>query len=166
VHAYALLMSRHGVGPKWTLLSLLFAAPAIGVRLGYPELVHIPWLPRWLVVALGVALLAVGIPLCVLAIVTLARDFEAGKLFTRGAYGLCRHPIYGSWVVFNVPGLVLLADCWVGLLVPIPMYLALRWLVRAEEDWLERTFGNEYHAYRARVPAVFPLPRALQRRAP
>ena len=158
-------MDRGGVGPRWVAWSLLFAAPVIAVRVAYPESVRIPWLPRPLVVAVGAALLAFGLPFCVAAIVTLARDFEAGRLFTKGAYGLCRHPIYGSWVVFNVPGMVLLADSWVGLLVPIPMYVALRILVRAEEDWLARTFGDEYRAYRARVPAVFPLPRWLQRRS-
>jgi protein-S-isoprenylcysteine O-methyltransferase Ste14 len=158
-------MTRRGVGPRWIAWSLLFALPAIAVRVRYPELARIPGIPRPLVVAVGVALLAFGLPFCVAAIVTLARDFEAGKLFTEGAYGLCRHPIYGSWVVFNVPGMVLLADSWVGLLVPVPMYIALRLLVREEEAWLDRTFGDEYRAYRARVPAVFPLPRWLQRRA-
>jgi protein-S-isoprenylcysteine O-methyltransferase Ste14 len=146
------------VGPKWVVWSLLFAVPAIAVRIAYPDFVRIPWLPRPLVMAVGIALLACGLPWCVWAIITLARDFEAGKLFTGGAYRLCRHPIYGSWVVFNVPGMVLLADSWVGLLVPIPMYVALRVLVRDEEVWLERTFGDEYRAYRAKVPAVFPLP--------
>jgi hypothetical protein len=66
---------------------------------------------------------------------------------------------------FNVPGMVLLADSWVGLLVPIPMYVLLRLLVLDEEAWLERTFGEEYHAYRARVPAVLPVPPTFQRAA-
>ena len=151
-------MTRAGVGPKWVAWSMLFSAPAIAVRMLHPEWVRIAWVPRPLVVTVGVALLAIGLPFCAMAVVTLARHFEAGKLFTRGPYAWCRHPIYGSWVVFNVPGVVLLADSWVGLLVPIPMYVALRLLVRDEEQWLERTFGDEYRAYRSRVPAVFPLP--------
>ena len=36
------------------------------------------------------------------------------------------------------------------------MYIALRWLVRDEEAWLEQTFGEAYRAYRRRVPAVMP----------
>jgi protein-S-isoprenylcysteine O-methyltransferase Ste14 len=139
--------------------SLGFAAPAIAVRLAYPDFVHIPWPPRPWVIAVGAALLAVGLPMCVAAVITLARDFEAGKLFTGGPYAWCRHPIYASWVVFNVPGMVLLADSWLGLLVPIPMYVALRLLVREEERWLEQTFGDAYRAYRARVPAVLPIGR-------
>ena len=73
-------MNRRGVGPKWVAWSLLFAAPAITVRVAYPEFVRISWLPRPLVIAVGIALLAFGLPFCVSAIVTLARDFEAGRL--------------------------------------------------------------------------------------
>ena len=71
---------------------------------------------------------------------------------------MCRHPVYGAWVVFNVPGLVLLANSWIGLFVPVLMYVTLRLLVRREETYLEQTFGEEYRRYRERTPAVFPLP--------
>jgi protein-S-isoprenylcysteine O-methyltransferase Ste14 len=152
-------MTPWGVGPRWVALSLLFSVPAIGARLLWPRAFSLAFLPRPLVVAIALALLAAGIPLCVAGVIRLARGFPKGELFTRGAYGLCRHPIYASWIVFNVPGMVLLANSWVGLLVPVAMYVALRLLVREEEQWLERTFGDEYLAYRERVPAVFPLPR-------
>jgi len=156
-------MTRAGVGPRWVLLSVLFSAPFVAVRVFWPEAVSLSFLPRPLVVGVGIGLLAVGLPLCVVAVLRLARGFPRGELFTRGAYGLCRHPIYGSWIVFNVPGLVLLADNWIGLLVPLPMYVALRVLVREEEQWLERIFGDAYRAYRDRVPAVLPIPRFWRR---
>jgi protein-S-isoprenylcysteine O-methyltransferase Ste14 len=76
-----------------------------------------------------------------------------------GPYALCRHPIYASWIVFNVPAIVLLADNWLGLLSVAPMYVALRILVRREEAWLERTFGDTYLEYRRRVNPVLPVPR-------
>jgi protein-S-isoprenylcysteine O-methyltransferase Ste14 len=150
-------MSRWGVGPKWAILSMVIAAPTIAAREVWPDVFSIPFVPRPLVVALGVALLAIGIPFCAVAMRTLHRGFTKGRLFTSGVYGLCRHPIYAGWIVFNVPGIALLSDSWVALLAPLPMYAALRILVRAEEEWLERTFGDEYRAYRARVPAVCPL---------
>jgi len=70
---------------------------------------------------------------------------------------MCRHPVYGAWVVFNVPGMVLFFNSWLGLVVPILMYVTLRLLVRSEEEHLEQTFGEEYREYRSRTPAVFPL---------
>lgn len=152
-------MTRFGVGPKWVAVSVLCCAPFVAVRVLWPDLVRIPFVPRPAVVGVGVALLAIGLPLCAAAVVRLNRGFPKGELFTRGAYALCRHPIYGSWIVFNVPGLVLLADNWTGLLAPLPMYVALRVLVREEEEWLERTFGDAYREYRARVRRVLPIPR-------
>jgi protein-S-isoprenylcysteine O-methyltransferase Ste14 len=152
-------MTVSGVGPRWILWSLLSSIPFVAARLLWPEAVHVPFVPRPVVVGIGLALLAFGIPLCMAAVVRLARGFPKGELFTGGAYALCRHPIYASWIVFNVPGFVLLADNWVGLLSVVPMYVALRLLVREEEEWLERTFGDAYRAYRARVRPVLPIPR-------
>ena len=157
-------MTVAGVGPRWVLLSLAMSVPFVAIRFLWPEAVSLSFLPRPLVLAVGIALLAVGIPFCLLGVIRLARGFPRGELFTGGVYGWCRHPIYASWIVFNVPGIVLLADSWIGLLAPLLMYLALRWLVREEGQWLERTFGDEYRAYRDRVPAVLPIPPALQRR--
>ncbi len=152
-------MTLTGVGPRWVLVSLLSGIPSMTPRLLWPEAVKIPFVPRSVVVSISVVLLAIGIPLCLAAVMRLARGFPRGELFTSGAYALCRHPIYGSWVVFIVPGLVLFADNWVGLLAPIPMYVALRLMVRTEEAWLESTFGDAYRDYRARVRPVPPIPR-------
>ena len=138
-------MTRWGVGPRWVALSALFAAPAIAARLLWPGVFRIPCVPRPVVVVAGLVLLGLGLPLCVAGVVRLARGFPKGELFTSGAYALCRHPIYGSWIVFGVPGMALLADSWIGLLVPGAMYAALRVLVREEEAWLdscERWYGS------------------------
>jgi protein-S-isoprenylcysteine O-methyltransferase Ste14 len=151
-------MTRFGVGPRWVAVSLLCCLPFAAARILWPEVVHIP-LPRPVVVGAAVVLLAAGLTLFVAALVRLQRGFPRGELFTAGAYALCRHPIYGSWVVLNVPGIALLADNWAGLLAPLPMYVALRVMVREEEAWLERTFGDAYRAYRERVRPVLPLPR-------
>jgi protein-S-isoprenylcysteine O-methyltransferase Ste14 len=156
-------MTPWGVGPRWVALSILFSAPAVAARALWPEVFQIRFVPRPVVVAVGVVLLAVGVPFFVAAVVRLARGFPKGELFTGGVYGLCRHPLYASWVVFNVPGMVLLADSWIGLAVPFAMYAALQRLVRHEDAWLERTFGDAYREYRDRVPAVLPVRRFWRR---
>ncbi len=147
-------MSIFGVGPWFVLLSAVYTAAALGIRSLDPAFFTIP-APRWLTLLTGAALLAVGVPFFVAALVRLSRGFPRGELFTRGVY--CRHPVYGAWVVFNVPGIVLLANNWLGLSVPLLMWATLRLLVRKEERYLEQTFGEAYQAYRARTPAVLPL---------
>jgi protein-S-isoprenylcysteine O-methyltransferase Ste14 len=78
------------------------------------------------------------------------------ELITRGIYGLIRHPMYASqWVlVFAQP---LLLQNWIagfaGLLAFIPFY-ALR--VRAEEQLMIETFGDQYRQYMQNVGAVIP----------
>ena len=152
-------MTKWGVGPRFVLVTALFTGPAIAARMIWPEVFRIPFVPRTAVVVAAVLLLLAGIPMFVVALRTLAKGFPQGKLFTGGVYALCRDPIYACWVVFNVPAASLLSDSWLGLLLPVPMYITLRVLVREEEVWLERTFGDEYRAYRARVRPVLPIPR-------
>lgn len=150
-------MTRFGVGPIFVLVSAVLTAAALYVRSLDPAFFAIPDLvPRWLQIALGALLLAFGLPMFVWSLVILNKGFPKGRLFTGGPYGWCRHPVYGCWVVFNVPGIVLLVGTWVGLLVPVLMYVALLLLVRSEDRWLLDTFGDEYRTYRSRTPAVFP----------
>jgi protein-S-isoprenylcysteine O-methyltransferase Ste14 len=152
-------MTRWGIGPRWTLASFACAIPLVIVGRAWPDIFAIRLVPRGVQLVAGVLLLAVGIPFMVIALVTLHRGFAHGQLFTGGVYGLCRHPIYASWIVFIVPGVLLLAGSWTFLLLPALMWVLLRYFVRDEEAWLAATFGEEYLAYRRRVPAVFPMPR-------
>ncbi len=150
-------MSIFGVGPWFVLLSAIYTGAAIAIRAQDPRLFQIPYVPHWVLVIVGVALLSIGLPFFGFAIAQLLRGFPEGKLFTKGVYGMCRHPVYGAWVVFNVPGMVLFCNSWLGLAVPVLMYVTLRLLVRREEEYLEQIFCDEYREYRNRTPAVFPL---------
>jgi protein-S-isoprenylcysteine O-methyltransferase Ste14 len=85
------------------------------------------------------------------------RAFAAGELVTDGVYGICRHPLYGSWIVFIVPGIELLLHSWFGLTTSIAMYATLRVLARREEAFLADKFGESYLRYKARVPFVLPV---------
>ena len=150
-------MTRFGVGPAFVVLSALFTGATLYIRSFDPVFFAIPAaVPRWLQIGTGGLLLAVGVPMFIWSLAILNKGFPEGRLFTDGPYRWCRHPIYGCWVVFNVPGIVLLMGAWLGLVVPFFMYIALRLLVRSEERWLLDTFGAEYETYHAYAPAVLP----------
>ena len=150
-------LSLLGVGPKFVALSVLYAGLGMVPRLINPGFFAIAVVPRSLLIVLGGLLLAIGVPFAVISTAAIFRGFPTGKLLTRGVYAMCRHPVYGAWVVFNVPGLIMIVDNWAALWVPLAMYISLRLLVRQEEAELERIFGDEYRAYRERTPAVLPL---------
>jgi protein-S-isoprenylcysteine O-methyltransferase Ste14 len=151
-------MTWWGIGPKFALLSALLASPLVAAGARWPGSLAIRVVPNIVTTVAGGALLAAGISVVVVATMTLHRRFREGKLFTDGIYAICRNPIYAGWTLFIVPGALLLAGTWMFVLVPLTMCVALRLLIRREEERLEETFGDEYRAYRKRVPAVVPLP--------
>ena len=81
---------------------------------------------------------------------------EKHELITRGIYGVVRHPMYASqWLVAIAQPLLL--HNWIAgfmnLLAFIPFYF-LR--VKAEEQMMLETFGDQYQVYMRKVGAVFP----------
>jgi protein-S-isoprenylcysteine O-methyltransferase Ste14 len=62
-----------------------------------------------------------------------------------------------AWIIFFVPGIMLLLNTWIGLSASLVMYLLVRILAENEEIYLESVFGEEYLAYKKRIPAVLPV---------
>ena len=112
--------------------------------------------PDWVLNILGVSLIVIGIPFFLISVVTAMKAYNANELVTNGIFICCRHPLYASWVAFIVPGIVFLANTWIGLTAPIFMYFILRVLVQKEEIYLEKVFGSEYFDYKKKVPCILP----------
>ena len=83
--------------------------------------------------------------------------FDGHRLVTGGPYRFTRHPMYLGIVSFHVgatlamESLALLA---ITLIYVIP-FTALR--IRAEDTVLAEGFGDEFHAFAGRVPALVPF---------
>jgi len=148
-------MTMFGIGPRWGLISLAYGALVYALARIFPLLTFPAGLHPGLNI-LGALLILVGLPFYFLAVRAMTRAFKAGELATTGVYAVCRHPLYGSWIVFLVPGIVLLTHIWLALSVPVVMYPALRIMAREEEDYLAATFGERYLRYKAAVPFVSP----------
>ncbi len=121
-----------------------------GVRL--PLLADDVW--RWA----GAALIAAGIGLalvCVLGFRRAGTNVEpwrpATALVLSGPYRFSRNPIYVG-LTLAYAGIAVAADSlWmVTLLVPV-LAVMQSGVVRREEAYLERRFGDDYRAYKARV---------------
>jgi len=68
-----------------------------------------------------------------------------------GPYRFSRNPLYLSMILLGV-GIAALSNALWILLLLIPAILVLRiGVIRREEAYLDRKFGDEYRAYRARV---------------
>jgi protein-S-isoprenylcysteine O-methyltransferase Ste14 len=150
-------MTSWGIGPKLAFFSILYGLFIFTLHLHYGARLRIGFLPYRMLATVGIALIVIGMIFFAAARRSFKSAFDAGILCTRGVYGMCRHPVYAAWVVFLVPGLVLLINSWAGLTMPPVMYVILKILVSKEEQCLDQRFGNEYRSYKKRVPAVLPL---------
>jgi protein-S-isoprenylcysteine O-methyltransferase Ste14 len=150
-------MSRWGVGPTFAVLSVGYGMMALAVSCYSHPTFQIGVVPYWLMSSVGLALVLVGGSFFIASTITVTRAYNAGVLVTDGVFRCCRHPLYSSWVVFIVPGIVLLVGSWIGLTVPPFMYALLRRLVKREEAYLEREFGAEYVEYAKTVPCILPV---------
>ena len=150
-------MSRWGTGPIFTALSLSYGTVILVINHSFYPFFQIKFIPYWLLVILGIFLIAIGIPFFIVSVIIVSRAYEANELVTKGIYRCCRHPLYASWVVFIVPGIALLVNSWLWLSIPVFMYLILCQLVKKEEIYLESVFGSEYLRYKQKVPCIFPI---------
>jgi protein-S-isoprenylcysteine O-methyltransferase Ste14 len=68
-----------------------------------------------------------------------------------GAYRFSRNPLYVAMTLLYL-GLTFLFNSWWGVALLIPVLVVLHFgVVRREERYLERKFGEEYLAYRSQV---------------
>jgi protein-S-isoprenylcysteine O-methyltransferase Ste14 len=149
-------MTLWGVGPLWALISISYAIAAGFITRACPAL-RIPELLYPALTFLGIFLIVLGLPYCVLSARAVLRAFAAGELVTDGVYGTCQHPLYSSWIFFIVPGIALLLHSGFGLTISLAMYAALRVLAKREEACLVEKFGDSSLRYQARVPFVLPV---------
>jgi protein-S-isoprenylcysteine O-methyltransferase Ste14 len=78
-------------------------------------------------------------------------------LVTAGAYGVSRNPLYVGGAAMWMGWAVLFGSVKVAG-AGVALFTGLSGGVRAEEQLLSRRFGDEYRAYRRRVPRWLKLP--------
>jgi protein-S-isoprenylcysteine O-methyltransferase Ste14 len=114
--------------------------------------------PTALESVLGWGLLVAGVLLAVSAAYLFRRagttpnpTKPTSALVIWGPYRLTRNPMYVGMAVLYFGGTLLLNDPWPLAFLPFVMALVQRRVIAREEAYLERTFGDEYRSYKARV---------------
>lgn len=123
-----------------------------------PSLGFVFPMPLPLRVAIGMALVLMGLSLIVLAKRGLQRAGQPSapgqpttRIVAAGVYRYSRNPVYVG-LMGLLAGLALVANIVWWLLLTLPMFFALKYLlVIPEERYLLRRFGAEYAAYMTRV---------------
>jgi len=149
--------------PAWRLLALLIVPMLIPPVAAWGERAHLLPLPggpalRWA----GVALVAAGLTVRILAMTTLGNRFapipalqREHVLETRGLYATVRHPGYlGAWLAALGAVLAFGNNLALPLVIVFAVLLAAR--VRDEERLLDHHLGAAWQDYRRRTGAFLP----------
>jgi protein-S-isoprenylcysteine O-methyltransferase Ste14 len=148
-------MKIEGAGPK--IMAPLFVAFAVTawISYAYRPTFNYPLVPAEWTLALGALFLLVGVPFWLLSTGMFLLAYFRGRLETRGPFAVMPNPIYGSWIVFVLPGISLVLNWWPILLTSVVMYIAQRMFIHEEDDALRGKFGGQYEEYRKKVLVKF-----------
>ena len=78
-------------------------------------------------------------------------DRPVPRLTTEGPFRYTRNPAYLALAMIYAGIAVLRNSLWAVLLLPLVLVVIQREVIGREERYLERTFGEEYLAYKAKV---------------
>ncbi len=142
-------ISRWGVGPSIVVSAGAYAAVAGLATWLWPQFCFVTAVPNTVFLVAGIVLLVIGIPMLVVAARAATIAYTSDKLATTGIFGLVRNPVYSAWIVFIIPGLVLLSRSWPLFLTPFVAYLIFkaridRELICGEGVWLGLPAVNVY----------------------
>ena len=119
---------------------------------------RVPFLPRGVARALGWPLVGGGAALngwflrtIREADVPIRTDRPVPRLTTEGPFRHSRNPSYLALAMIYAGIAALRNSLWAALLLPLVVYVIRREVIGREERYLERAFGEEYLAYKARV---------------
>ena len=119
---------------------------------------HVPFLPRGVARVLGWPLVGGGMALAAWFVrtmrgvdTTIRIDKPVSSLVKNGPFRYSRNPGYVALAMIYTGIAVLRNALWAILLLPLVVYVIQREVIEREERYLERTFGEEYLAYKARV---------------
>ena len=140
------------VPPPLIYLLALLLGLLVNRRLDFPFLSRAtPRVLGWPLVGGGMALAAWFARTIHGADTTLRTDKAVSRLVQDGAFRYSRNPGYLSLTMLYVGIAILRNALWAILLLPLVVYVIQREVIEREERYLERTFGEEYLAYKRRV---------------
>ena len=143
-------MGIEGVGPKIAIYAIIYLVLAYIFDRSY----HASFLItdnsgslNWLMIILFI----IGLILWISSAVMMVVYFPKGKLITSGPFRIFLNPLYNAFILFLLPALALYLNSWIFFGASIVFILAEKILGKAEEKFLQETFGKEYEDYRQKV---------------
>ena len=156
-------MTRVGIGIK--LLAVMAVTFLLTGILTYllPGIFRIDFISASALRVAAIALIAVGLVLKLSSSRVPSTAFKNKELVTTGIFSYIRHPMYSSWILFIAPGIALFFRSWLMLAASLIGYLSFRHLIKEEDEYLTRMFGQTYLDYKSRVGEITPMIRSRKK---
>ena len=82
---------------------------------------------------------------------TLVTVKPANSLQTAGIYSASRNPMYVSLLLFYTGLAFIVGNWWTLILLPVLFLIVQEYVIKREEKYLDRTFGQQYSDYKTKV---------------
>lgn len=125
---------------QWPFRSALFGTARIPVM-------------GWLFIALGGFLIFPALRRFLVSKNTLITVKPAHSLQTTGIYAHTRNPMYMGLLLLYGGIAFFRGNWWTFFVVPLLILVVQVYIIKKEENYLQRAFGEEYNAYKKRVRA-------------
>ncbi|MCR4964114.1 MAG: isoprenylcysteine carboxylmethyltransferase family protein [Bacteroidales bacterium] len=79
---------------------------------------------------------------------------DRNRLITKGIYRYSRNPMYAVFTLAIIGVIIASTSLWL-LIVLIPYVWTMHKVVLSEEEYCEKTYGNDYIEYKQHVPRYF-----------
>jgi len=142
-------MTIFGVGPLVAGSGIVTLIGAGLLTSRYPQYCLIPVVPYALLVALGIAMIIIGITIKYISVVTVYRAFSTGQLATTGPYAWSSNPIYAAYIFFTFPGIAFLFGSWPMLAASLVTYAVFNLVIGKETAFLRDKFGSDFARYQS-----------------
>jgi protein-S-isoprenylcysteine O-methyltransferase Ste14 len=106
---------------------------------------------------IGVIFLVIGLWFWSSSAVLIKKAFGSHRLETSGVYRLSRNPMYAGFIVFIIPGIAFVTGNLLIVFVSVLMFVCFKFLIKREEEFLRREFGNEFEIYSRKVAQLIPF---------
>jgi protein-S-isoprenylcysteine O-methyltransferase Ste14 len=149
-------MTRVGIGIK--LLAAIAATFLLTGVLMYlmPGIFRINFISATILRIVAIVLIAIGFVTQFSSSRVPSSAFKNKELVTTGIFSYIRHPMYSSWILFITPGIALLFRSWLMIAASLVGYISFKYLIKEEDEYLTRMFGQTYLDYRLCVGEIFP----------
>jgi len=115
-----------GIGPKIGGIGIPYLALTIFLSVKYKPLFSISVNSPSFLLYCGLFLVFAGLALYIATLPLLLKGLKELKMITTGAFGLCRNPLYVSFILFLLPGIALTMNSWLVLTAAVLSYILFK----------------------------------------